>query len=129
MPLSFRKLGTLQGTGKENTGYRLVDVSPATGINYYRVRAVSAGGESVLSKVVTASVKAGVFVVEAFPNPTRGLVTVRLNGTPGPDAIVLVSDVSGKLLWQVPMRGSVLELSLEALAGWTLFPALSGWRA
>lgn len=117
----FRKIGTVQGSGRDNTDYRLVDNAPATGINYYRVRAISASGESVLTRVVTATVKAGAFVVEVFPNPTRGAVSVRLSAAPGPDAVVWISDISGKVLRQMEMKTAVLEVSLADMASGLYF--------
>jgi hypothetical protein len=119
----FSKIGILPGTGMENTNYRLVDEAPATGINYYRIRAVSASGEATYSKVVNATVKQGNFVVEAFPNPTREKVTVRINGNAGSAAAtVALTDVSGKLLrrFEMPAAGN-LEIDLQPWAAGLYF--------
>ncbi|RYD52195.1 MAG: T9SS type A sorting domain-containing protein [Sphingobacteriales bacterium] len=113
---AFTKIGTVGSSGQTFSEYRLVDHSPATGINYYRIRAVSMNGAAQYSKVVSARVKEGAFVVEAFPNPTQGDVTVRLSAAPGPDALVTISDVSGKRLREVPVKGSVVRVSMEELA-------------
>ncbi|RYD52194.1 MAG: T9SS type A sorting domain-containing protein [Sphingobacteriales bacterium] len=113
---AFTKIGTVGSSGQASSEYRLVDHSPATGINYYRIRAVSMNGAARYSKVVSARVKEGAFVVEAFPNPTQGDVTVRLSAAPGPDALVTISDVSGKRLREVPVKGSVVTVSMEDLA-------------
>lgn len=119
--VQFLKIGTVFGTGQDNTSYRLVDEKPVTGKNYYRVRAVAVSGESVLSRVVVATVQEGTFVVEAFPNPTRGAVTVRLSAAPGPEATLWIGDISGKLLRRMPVTKAASELSLDDLAAGLYF--------
>lgn len=119
--VQFLKIGTVFGTAQDNTSYRLVDEKPATGKNYYRVRAVALNGESVLSRVVVATVQEGTFVVEAFPNPTRGAVTVRLSAAPGPEATLWIGDISGKLLRRMPVTKAASELLLDDLAAGLYF--------
>lgn len=60
-----------------------LDVSPATGTYYYRIKAITSSGEIIYSKIAKASVvnnNAGMYV---YPNPVvGGKVQVRLNEMP-----------------------------------------------
>ena len=64
--------------------YSWLDVSPAAGNNYYRIRAVQADGKSLLSKVTGVKTAAARYDVSIYPNPvTDKQVTIRIKSVQG----------------------------------------------
>ncbi len=112
---TFTQIATLASRYTYGGTYQLTDSKPATGINYYRLKMKTAGGNSQYSKVVSATIAKSNFIVQAFPNPVEDVLTVRLTGTPGDNAIISIIDASGKHLQQIKMNSAVLSLSLNGL--------------
>jgi hypothetical protein len=79
---NFIPLGTVQSLGNTNTGhqYTWTDKYPLTGANYYRLTQVDMDGHSTYSGIIVLHIEgSGNFALQLFPNPTHGLVTIRLN--------------------------------------------------
>lgn len=94
---NFAKLTSINAKGQPSN-YSYWDESPATGVNHYRVKMTDVAGRSEYSKVVTATVKSGMFNVEAYPNPVSDKLTVIAYGTDATNATVTISDVTGKIV-------------------------------
>lgn len=95
--------------------YSSWDEAPFTGANYYRLKMIDASGTISYSKVVSAHVKAGVFGVDAYPNPTKDVVTVSVHGIAGTDGKISISDISGKVLRIIPVIGTRVACDLSGL--------------
>jgi hypothetical protein len=79
---NFEALGTVSAAGSSNTpkDYRFIDVSPAIGTNYYRLKMVDIGGPFEYSKSIAIDVKGNstseTGIVSMYPNPTTGKLNV-----------------------------------------------------
>jgi len=112
---NYTKLATINAKG-EASNYSYVDASPATGVNYYRLKLVDAAGTTVTSKVVTATVKNGAFTVEAYPNPVSHVLTVKVYGATNQNAVINVTDITGKVLKVVNVVNAEAKVDMSGLA-------------
>ena len=113
---SFSKISTVRGRSQTGAVYSSNDEQPASGINYYRLKMLDATGRYVYSKVVSATVKEGSFVVEAYPNPAKDKVTIHTSGKVNGTANVSVLDVSGRVLYQADVTSNDTVIPLSSLA-------------
>jgi hypothetical protein len=113
---NFSPLGEVSGKG-EASAYSFWDEQPVTGINYYRLKMLDSKGTYSYSSTVSAVVRKGTgFVLQAFPNPASGSVTVRVSGNTSSNASVAITDVTGKVLLQQPMPTAEAVIDLGGLA-------------
>lgn len=95
---TFTQIATIKANGVASS-YTHFDESPVTGVNYYRAKLVDANGKSNYSKVVSATVKAtNDFNIEAYPNPVKNTVSVKVNGTINGKGSVTITDVTGRVV-------------------------------
>jgi hypothetical protein len=112
--INFSRLAGISGKG-EATSYSYWDEDPLNGINYYRLKMVSASGKFTYSPIVNAFVKDG-FSVVAFPNPVTDVFTIKTFGTTSPNAAVTITDVNGKVLKMLNIDGGNAAINMEGLA-------------
>jgi hypothetical protein len=112
---NFTYLATIKAKG-EASNYSYVDISPVTGVNYYRLKMIDAAGAVATSKVVTATVKQGAFTVEAYPNPVSEKLTVQVYGGSDQNATVSITDVTGKVMKVVSVVNGKAEVNMNGLA-------------
>jgi hypothetical protein len=112
---NFTYLATIKAKG-EASNYSYVDISPVTGVNYYRLKMIDAAGAVATSKVVTATVKQGAFTVEAYPNPVSEQLTVQVYGGSDQNATVSITDVTGKVMKVVSVVNGKAEVNMNGLA-------------
>jgi hypothetical protein len=113
---NFNYMGTAAAKGQSST-YSYWDEKPVSGLNHYRLKMFNKAGDFVYSKVVTAFVKGqGAFVVEAYPNPVSDALTVRINGTIGNNATIILTDVGGKLISETVVTGTESKINMGSLA-------------
>lgn len=95
---SFTSLGAIEagGTSHNSRAYSFTDATPASGINYYRLKSIDLDGRYEYSHTVVVRFEAS-RAFEVFPNPARDQVSIRLRTAPGPVTIRLV-DASG---WEI----------------------------
>ena len=113
---SFQPIGTTPATHPQGGSYTLIDEAPATGINYYRIRTVSTNGNIQYSKTVSATVAQGSFVLQAYPNPTGGVLNIRIGGAAGSNATISILDATGMEVSRQAVTGTEATLSLSELA-------------
>jgi len=71
--LHFNKAGEIVAHGIANAAsYQWDDVNPSVGNNYYRIRAVEASGNTLVSKTVNVTLQAAPSVITVAPNPVIG---------------------------------------------------------
>jgi hypothetical protein len=114
---NFIGIATVNAKG-EASSYTHIDETPATGVNYYRVKLIDLNGEYGYTKIVSATVKASfsAFNVEAYPNPVSSVVTVKVNGTMSDNASVVVTDVTGKVIRTAKLDSDKLDINLGDIA-------------
>lgn len=96
------------------SGYSYVQVSPAPGANYYRLKLVAPDGSATYSQVVTITVGSGLSTgLSIYPNPASGTVFMML--PPLGAAEVEVYNSAGGLMQRLSTASSVNTLNL---GGW-----------
>jgi hypothetical protein len=113
---NFTGIATVNAKG-EASSYTYWDDKAATGINYYRIKTTDLNGRYGFSKVVSAAVNtvAG-FSLDAYPNPVSNTVNVRVNGSIGADATVIVTDLAGKVIKTVKPESDRLSIDMSDVA-------------
>lgn len=113
---SFSLLARVNGKGAA-ADYTYLDQSPLNGVNYYRLKLMHNDGKTSYSKVVSATytAKGGAFEVKALPNPVSHMLKVMISGGSA-DAVVTLSDVTGKTLHSYKVTGTEVDIDMRAMA-------------
>ena len=84
------------GNGNSTTKqiYSYVDVSPKTGLNYYRLKQVDLDGQFEYSRIVSARLT-GLGLFKAYPNPVVGMLTIELPAESAIESAYLI-DLTGR---------------------------------
>lgn len=113
---NYQDLSIVKGNAKAST-YSYWDEAPYGGINYYRLKIMDIAGNASYSKVVTAIMKGDrAFTIDAYPNPVSDLLTVKLYGNAGSNAMVTITDVTGKVVKVVTIGNNTATISMSELA-------------
>jgi len=112
---NFLKLADIDAKGQPSA-YSYWDETPVTGVNYYRLKMIDASGKTTYSKTVSALVRSGTFTVEAYPNPVRDLLSVKVFGERGSDATISVSDITGKAIRTIRVSEDKTDINMAGLA-------------
>jgi len=96
--------------------YSYVDNSPFQGVNYYRLNMKQSNGSNAYSKTVTATVTDKVFAMQAYPNPVSHVLTVAISGAQADDAMVQITDLTGKVLRSVAMHSATATIDMSGIA-------------
>ena len=96
--------------------YSYVDNSPFQGVNYYRLNMKQSNGSNAYSKTVTATVTDKVFAMQAYPNPVSHVLTVAISGAQADDAMVQITDLTGKVLRSVAMPSATATIDMSGIA-------------
>lgn len=115
---AFQSLSKIAGKGKASD-YVYNDTKPFTGDNFYRLKLVSKDGSYVYSTIVKATVDAGGFALEAYPNPASKNVTIKVSGSANGNLVV--TDISGKVVLQTVMSGSESGIDFSKMAAGVYF--------
>jgi hypothetical protein len=92
-------LGIVAAAGNSNTvrDYSFVDISPAPGINYYRLLATDVDGRETYSEIKAVQFNTGILPSVVYNNPvTDGTLRVQLTAP----CNLSLYDIKGGLLWQ-----------------------------
>lgn len=119
--LNYELVGKVDGQGTVNTSqaYQLVDLYPYNGLSFYRLSQTDFDGKLevfdpipvLLNSVVTANI---------YPNPARDLVTLQFNDIESSFVEVIITDLTGKLVYSKRLRynaGIVVINNLNLSAG------------
>jgi hypothetical protein len=127
---TFTKIGSVTPLGA-GAAYLFFDPAPQYGINYYRVRALTQAGTSIMSKVVSADVKTVSPQLEAYPNPVTDVLTVSLRET-GKElhTMLRITNMEGKeLLRQAVENGQAAFHMAHLPAGTYLLQVVGDGRS
>ena len=72
--VSFSRVGVqfATGTNGSDASYTWLDINPADGDNFYRVRSIGLGGEIKYSGIVKLTLKNSGHAITVYPNPVKG---------------------------------------------------------
>ncbi|WP_234997309.1 T9SS type A sorting domain-containing protein [Hymenobacter roseosalivarius] len=86
-----------KGTTSNKSIYTAFDEQPLSGISYYRLKQVDNDGKISLSNVVVIT-NSELVEVAMYPNPTQGVLNIRLPYTSKAGAQVTITDLSGRVV-------------------------------
>jgi hypothetical protein len=111
---SFIDLGTVAANGKGV--YQFYDEKAVAGTDFYRLLMSDAQGAEAYSQVVALKVRdASGFAVEAFPNPAKDQVSIKVDGQQGPNAQLTLTDISGRVIKQMSLIGNTTTLDMQGI--------------
>jgi len=90
----YSTLGTVKATG--STSYSFLHTTPASGINYYRLKLVDMDGRSSYSRVVSYLLNAGGYAVQVINNPFRQNLIVRIAANENTYMQLQLTDLTGR---------------------------------
>lgn len=112
---NFSFLATVQAKG--DAAYSYWDKDPAAGNNYYRLKVMNADGKPYYSRVVSAMVNdATAFGLEVFPNPAANRVSVSIAGQRDADAVLTVSDATGRILKTIRAAAASVDIDMSTFS-------------
>lgn len=97
--IEWRELGFVKGHGTslEQLAYSFIDQSPASGVNYYRLRQIDMDGQAEFSSIVSANVPFEHGSFELYPNPASSHLTLNFGeGNEKSEAAISLYDTIGK---------------------------------
>lgn len=120
--IDFRTVGFVgtkapQGNSKEAINYNFTDADMVTGTAYYRLVQTDIDGRTAQSNIVRLSAAvAGRFELVAVPNPVKDKVSIRTYGDRGADAMVHITDLSGKVVRQLQVTADETDVDMSSVA-------------
>jgi len=67
---SFEKIAALSARNSEN--YSLIDETPFSGNNYYRIKAIARSNRGIYSNIVRVNLNETQISISTYPNPAKG---------------------------------------------------------
>ena len=96
---NFATVGTIKAVGAGANNYQFTDISPANGINYYRLQTVDNNGSYAISKVISVQVAESKSSLSVYPTVVKdGRINIRTNENTAGKAIIKVTDLNGRTL-------------------------------
>ena len=81
--------------------YSLTDLAPLLGDNFYRIKAISIGGQVQYSSIVKVALVSKLANIMVYPNPViNGVVNLHFTNQPKGNYKILVTNVLGKKVYQ-----------------------------
>ncbi|MBL0127686.1 MAG: T9SS type A sorting domain-containing protein [Flavobacteriales bacterium] len=113
---TYLPIGTVEAMGNSAhaTTYSLLDRTPFSGMNYYRLRQVDLDGSFTYSKVRTAFITALEGEVRIVPNPGSGLVVV-MHPSAEPGSMLVLFDATGRTLQRITLENERTGFDASAL--------------
>jgi sugar lactone lactonase YvrE len=121
----FTEVLNTQSVDPAVSGYSYVQVSPAAGVNYYRLKLVAPDGSATYSQIVTITVSSGAAGVglSIYPNPAQSTVVVTMPQAGGSaagasqtgTAMIEVYNSAGGLMQRLSTAATVNTLTVS---GW-----------
>ncbi|MCC6937073.1 MAG: T9SS type A sorting domain-containing protein [Flavobacteriales bacterium] len=121
---TYLPIGTVEAMGNSAhaTTYSLLDRTPFSGMNYYRLRQVDLDGSFTYSKVRTAFITALEGEVRIVPNPGSGLVVI-MHPSAEPGSMLVLFDATGRTLQRITLENERTGFDASALP-----PGVYGYR-
>ena len=111
---NWRTIGTVGAKGDYEglSTYQFLHDSPASGINYYRLKMIDRDGDYEYSKIVNTLVVGQTSTASLYPNPCRDKIFF---ATPGRIKDIMITDLSGTSLMRLKALNAGSELDLSFL--------------
>ena len=93
---SFVPIGRVTG----GPPYFLIDPSPNTGNNYYRIKAVDYDGTTTYTKVINVVYDPSKYAISIFPNPMREKLNIKILSPKSGPIQLRVTDMQGRVVYQ-----------------------------
>ncbi|WNJ17664.1 lectin-like domain-containing protein [Pontibacter sp. G13] len=121
---SFQDVAKVQGAGTTNSisTYETVDTDPLIGRSFYRLRQTDLDGRSALSNMVEVFVDptSGAFSLNAFPNPSDGMMTLSYRLPSSKPAELMIFNAQGQMVKRMDLGSQeglhAVDLDLTYLA-------------
>lgn len=117
----FNEIGSLSavGTSSELLRYSYSDDEP-TSLDYYRIKSLDFDGTITFSSIVSIQRKSNDFDVSSIaPNPTKGIVNIRINSSESREVVFSLTNINGQTIMTKQMELSkgeqVRDLDMSAL--------------
>jgi len=100
--IDWKAIGFIEGHGTtfEQQEYQYNDTNPFSGINYYRLKQIDYDGIFEYSKVVTVENNHSEKTIQVFPNPSNGLIDLRIDNPSSQKIKVNITDNLGRNIWE-----------------------------
>ncbi|RYZ15469.1 MAG: T9SS type A sorting domain-containing protein, partial [Sphingobacteriales bacterium] len=114
--------GTASGSGSYSfTDSGIASVSDVQTL-FYRLKCKETSGSFKYSSTAQVSIKAAnAIAIDAFPSPVDDVLIIRLTGKPGSNAVLNVSNGTGKLVRKLSMTSSEQKIDLTGCSGGLYF--------
>lgn len=106
------------GNSSRELHYTYSDGSMIPGTVYYRLQQLDKDGKSTFSNIVKLVVPkdGATFTFTAAPNPVTHNLKVLTYGKPGANAVLYLTDLSGKIMMKRVVTGSEMQVDMNAYA-------------
>jgi carboxypeptidase T len=91
---NFISIGRIEGTDP----YKLIDMNPFAGNNYYRIKEVDADGKEMYSTIINIIYNPSLLSVSLYPNPVIDELNFKIKINRSEKVTVQVSDLSGRII-------------------------------
>ena len=120
--VSFEKIGQVQGAGTTNdiNFYDFLHTSPASGLNYYRLKQVDLDGKFEYTDILSVNYELGIknYELNIFPNPASNFITI--DGIEEGE-IIQIFNVNGQLVKEFQHQSPITNLPITNLSSGTYF--------
>lgn len=94
---NFKDIADVVATGLKD--YAAIDMHPANGYNYYRIRSVDRDGSMAYSEIVKVWVGSSKPSIKVFPNPVvNGIINLRFENMPSGKYLIRLLNPSGQVI-------------------------------
>ena len=117
-------IGKVQGAGTtvETQVYDYIDLSPRTGVNYYRLKQVDFNGAFDYSPTIAIDLAKEKITAEVFPSPASEVLNVRVNKA---IATIQIYDITGRTVASYILDGATTtQLDVAKLRSGTYFVSI-----
>jgi hypothetical protein len=96
---NWKTIATIRGNGTSTIAhnYNAMDVNPAKGVNYYRIKQYDVNGKANVSEIRSLKMLAGNVLISVFPNPAKRNISFSVQNNLTDVAVTLTSN-SGRLV-------------------------------
>ena len=107
---------TAAGNSSNHIDYSVVDNSPITGLNYYRIKLVETAGKYYYSYIRSALFYASIASASVTPNPTNDFINLYLVKTGNQKATIQLMNTEGKMIYNIISAQSTLQINTKGIS-------------
>ncbi len=95
------------GRGPSSAPYWGLDTSPYTGNNFYRIKQADKDGTISYSAVIVIKYEPVQFIADAFPNPVKDVLNVKINTSSAEQYVITLTDIMGRKIVEKKTPGGM----------------------